>query len=913
MNSYAIFSPARLRMLVALLALVGAARGPAETISSVAPRSALVNVPLYFESAPADAPGGFEFIARGQARAVQLAPYRALVSLLHAPASESRTAPPGIVRGHSVSFDLLGANPGARLAGENELPGRINYFIGNDPQTWSRGLTTFERIRARAIYPGIDLVYYGNQERLEYDFILAPGAAPDRIRFRITGSDRLRVDANGDLVITLGDGEIRQHRPVAYQEIAGTRREVRAVYQLRGTLVSFELGPYDRTQPLVIDPILNLVTFFNGAGSDIAWDAAIQTDGTNGFLFVAGETLSANLPATPGAFTNQYAGGTTAVGGDAFVAKIDLNLPSSNLVYLTYLGGRSHDGAFSLAVDAAGNAFITGYTASTNFPIVGTLRTNLNAGIRTTPTFQNMDAFVTKLAASGSNLVYSAFLGGSGNEQGYGIAVDVAGAAYVTGFTDSTNFPSVNATYTNLLGSSDAFVTGISADGSSFVYSFPVGGVDTDRGEAIITAPAGIAYVCGFTRSKDFPVTTNNAYQSRLNQNTNFSTAADAFLLKVSPAGAIAYASYFGGNGDDIAFNLARDGADNIYLCGSTASTNFVLTVTNLAQLATTNAADAFVTRFDATLTNVIFSVAFGGTAKDEAWDLALDSVGRLVVVGNTFSTNLPATNTGNFLNSVAAGGNDAFVGRLKADGTAFDYLGYLGGSGDDLTYAVKLDAEDNIYFVGRNGSPNFPGAPALGGTADGFVMKIRDLPARLVVSPGSLVFTPVLTGAVTQASFVVTNPGSTTLTAMVSLPPDPFFLLGTNSSPVASRGFAVPAFRATNILVRFVAPTSSGAVTNEAVFVSNGGDSTNTVTGVSFGTPVIVQPGASDTEFFFSFATVSGVSYDVQFKNVINQAFWQTLQTVSGDGTLTSITNLMNITNLTATSTQRFFRLRAH
>jgi len=911
-NLTAIVTATAARLLVAVvLGGCGMSSHAESGAAAVSGRSSFVNVPLYFEATDSATSGEFQFVARGQSRSVQLSPQRALLSLVKVDqpvTGRQRAALTGTVRGRSVAFDFLRANPATQLVGEGELPGRLNYLIGASPAEWRQNLPTFTRVRARQIYPGIDVVYYGNQSRLEYDFVLNPGARPDMIAFVVTGADHLRVDAQGDLVLRLGDDEVRQLKPIAYQELAAGRREVSVAYRLRGRTVSFELGAYDRTRPLVIDPVLSLLTFFNGSGSDIAWDVALQGTSTNGFLFVAGETLSANLPATPGAFTNQYAGGST-VGGDVFVAKLDLTQNTTNLVYLTYLGGRSHDGAFSVAVDAEGNAYFTGYTASTNFPIVGGAQTNLNLGIPTTPSFQNVDGFVAKLSASGSNLLYSTFLGGSGVDEVFSIAVDTAGQAYVTGFTESTNFPLANAAFTNFAGGSDVFVTCLSVDGGSFIYSFPMGGQGTDRGESITVDSAGNAFVCGYTRSPDFPITTNVAYQTLLNRVTNVSSVADAILLKISPAGAVTYASFFGGNRDDNAINLTSDPTGAVYLCGSTQSTNFVVTTTNLADGLVSNSdpSDVFVTKFDSTLTNVIYSVVFGGTAKDEAWDLAVDAAGRAYVVGDTFSTGMPVTNTAGFLNSTNSGSSDVFVGRLNADGTALDYLGYLGGRGPDLAYAAKLDAADNLYFVGQNGSKDFPTAPVLGGTADGFVAKLADLPARLVVSPGSLVFNPVLTGAVAQASFVVTNSGSTTLNATASLTSDPFFLLGTNSTPVASLGFAVPAFTATNILVRFVAPASSGAFTNEVVFVSNGGDSTNTVAGFGFGTPVIIQPGTSDGEFFFSFETTSGVSYDVQFKDALDASPWQVLQTVSGDGTLKSITDF------TTNSAQRFFRLRAH
>lgn len=711
----------------------------AAAISDAAFRQNFLSLPLYFEPGATASASGFDFVARGQSRSVQLSSQRALLSLLRVErqtGERSALAAGGVVSGQSVGFEFLAANPHARLIGESPAAGQINYFLGNDPAGWRRHVPTFGRVRASDIYPGIDLVYYGNQEQLEYDFIVQPGATPDLIAFRVDGADALRLDAAGDLLLQVGNDCIRQHRPLAYQIINGARRAVPASYRLAGRVVTFDLGAYDRARPLVIDPILSYVTFFNGNKADVAWDLAFQSDGTNGYLLVAGETLSANLPATPGAFTNQLAGVST-VGGDAFVAKFDLNQTSSNLVFLTYLGGVSHDGALSIAADAAGNAYLTGYTASTNFPVVGSLRTNLNGGVRSTPTLQQVDGFVTKLSADGANLIYSAFLGGEGVDEGFGITVGLDGAAYVTGFTESTNFPSVNATSTNRYVTSDAFVAKVNPDGQTFAYSFPIGGIERDRGESVIVDAAGNAFVCGYTRSYDFPITTNTAFQTAPNQLTNQTALADAFLLKVNPTGAVTYATYLGGSRDDFAFNLTSDASGNIYVCGSTASTNFVKTATNVLSGVFTNSAiaDGFVTKFDPSLTNVIYSLVFGGIAKDEVWDVAVDSQGRAVVVGDSFSLGLPVTNYFGFLSQTNSGNSDVFLGRLNAAGTGFEYLGYLGGSAGDLAYAVKLDDAGNVYFVGQTSSANFPGSPALAGTSDAFVAKVFEAPTLSVAA----------------------------------------------------------------------------------------------------------------------------------------------------------------------------------
>ena len=349
-------------------------------------------------------------------------------------------------------MQFIGASPQAQIRGDEELPGKINYLTGNNPAQWRSGVTTFAKVRIDEIYPGINLVYYGNQHLIEYDLTVAPGASPDSIVMNFDGADEIMTNAQGELVLKLGTREIFQPRPLIYQMVEGTRKEITGGYKmLDAHRVAFAVGKYDHALPLVIDPILSYATYFGGTLGEFA--AAVAVNPNDGSIYIAGETFSKNFYAngppfsTTNAYQTNFAGGKLT--GDAFVARFD-NL-GKNLIYLTYLGGSADDGALSLAIDAVGNAFVTGFTDSTNFPtssnaLYPKISGKITDGFKTYPG----DAFVTELNPGGSNLVYSTYLGGSSTDGGTGIAVDSSDNAYVTGYSYSTNFPTKNAIQNHL-------------------------------------------------------------------------------------------------------------------------------------------------------------------------------------------------------------------------------------------------------------------------------------------------------------------------------------------------------------------------------------------------------------------------------------------------------------------------------
>jgi hypothetical protein len=511
-------------------------------------------LPLVFEANRGQTDPQVQFLSRGPGHTLFLTPTEAVLVLSKWEESskgkfESRQKAIRTV----LRMAFLGANAEPRVVGHDELPGKANYFIGNDPTKWRTHVPTYAKVQYRDLYPGVDLIYYGTHRHLEYDVVVRAGADPNRIVLGFQGADRLEVDAQGDLVLRTAAGAIRQRKPVIYQEVGGVRKEIPGGYVLTGEhQVGFKVAAYDTSQPLVIDPALFYSTYLGGTGGDTG--AAIAVDAA-GNAYVTGVTDSSDFPTTTGAFQTTFSGG---INGDAYVTT--LNPAGSAVVYSTYLGGSGDENGVGIAVDAAGNAYVTGFTNSSNFPTTtGAFQT----------TFSGLDdAFVTKLNPTGSVLVYSTYLGGSGGyDHGNGIAVDAAGNAYVTGQTVpytiySSNFPTTTwAFQTTLGGGYDAFVTKLNPTGSALVYSTYLGGNDNDQGFGIAVDAAGNAYVTGYTNSSDFPTTTG-AFQTTLGGGN------DAFVAKITDTQTLTVTKV--GSGDGTVTSSPTG-----ITCGTTCSASF--------------------------------------------------------------------------------------------------------------------------------------------------------------------------------------------------------------------------------------------------------------------------------------------------------------------------------------------------
>jgi uncharacterized protein (TIGR03437 family) len=657
--------------------------------------------------------------------------------------------------GHPAQLrtQLIHADPAASMEPDDRLPGTANYFIGHEG--WRTGVPGFGRIRYRNVYPGIDLVFHGEGGRLEYDFVLAPQADPSAIRLDLSGHRAARIAADGDLVLTTAAGEIRWKRPEIYQEVAGARQPVNGRFVLaHGRTVRFQVDRFDRGKTLVIDPALKYSTYIGGKGNDSARGLAVDGAGN---VYVAGASSSNELP-TRSAYQPNFGGGTAGLlTGDGFVAKFS---PTGALVYLTYLGGSQDDGITALAVDSAGNAYVTGATNSTDFPVVNPFQAQFGGfgGSALRPG----DAFVAKLGPNGDKLIYSTYLGGNRDEIGLAIAIDSAGNAYVTGATSSLNFPvtpggtAFQPTLSGVGGEpfrhqtdlaplfepGDAFVTKLDPTGSKLLFSTYLGGTQDDTTLAIAVDSASNVYVGGCTISSSFPTTPGalqTTYHGSEQQNYFFSTG-DGFITKLNATGsALLYSTYFGGTGDDCITGIAVDATGNVYMAGATTTPDLPTTAGafqplyhgyfTLPFLIAQDFGDGFVGKLDPTGKKLLYLSYLGGRTNDAATAIAIDSQGNAYVTGFTDSIDFPTT-SGALQTQLAGDGGlgdylfygDAFVSVVNPTGTALLYSSFFGGNRDERPFGVAVDAGGNVYVVGNTVSTDLPvTANALQKTFAGF------------------------------------------------------------------------------------------------------------------------------------------------------------------------------------------------
>ncbi len=651
-------------------------------------------LPLSFEANVGQTAAQVQYLSSGNGYALFLTSTGAVLSLTQpAAGGTAKTSPLTSTTGVALAMNLVGANPQASVSGLDKQAGVSNYFIGNDPSQWHTNIANYSQVEYQDVYPGVNLVYYGNQQQLEYDFVVAPGAKPSNIQLNFQGQDSMSLDAQGDLVLHTATGDVLQHAPVVYQEINGVRQTVSGQFVL-GTQgqVSFQVGAYDKGLPLTIDPMLVYSTYLGGNSEDDG--LAIAVDGS-GNAYVTGDTESTNFPTTTGAFQASPGGGY-----DAFVTK--LNAAGTAINYSTYLGGNGADYGYRIAVDGAGSAYVTGFTQSSNFPTTaGAFQTShgSDGGL--------YDAFVTKLNATGTALSYSTYLGGNNQDEGSGIAVDGAGNAYVTGYTSSTNFPTTTGAFqTNYGGAPDAFVTKLNATGTTLVYSTYLGGSGGARANGLAVDASGNAYITGYTYSSNFP-TTAGAFQ------TSSGGTEDAFVTKLNAAGAaLIYSTYLGGDSYDDGYAIAVDGAGSAYVTGFTQSSNFPTTAGAFQSSHASDGGtdDAFVTELNAAGTALSYSTYLGGNQFDLGTGIAVDSAGNAYVIGYTASTDFPTT-AGAFQTSHGSDGGlyDAFVTKLNATGTALSYSTYLGGNNQDEGSGIAVDGAGNAYVTGYTSSTNFP------------------------------------------------------------------------------------------------------------------------------------------------------------------------------------------------------------
>jgi hypothetical protein len=752
---------------------------------------AYANLPLSFEANLGQTGLRVKFLTRVGGYTAFLTSTEAVLAVhdrntLHRTTQPSRT--PDLLR-----LGLMGANPDSEVIGMDELPGKSNYFFGSDPQKWRTNVPNYAKVKCVGVYPGIDLIYYGSQRQLEYDFLVAPAADPTTIRLGVVGEDRaeansspLRVDSSGQLVVRTGNGEVRFHKPVVYQNSAdrGQRRLIDGRYRLYGNQAGFEIAAYDATKPLIIDPVLSYSSFLGGNDDDARDSVSVAVDSA-GNAYIASGTLSTNFPVTPGSFQTNFGGAPSICDqgnffcGDAFVTKI--NSTGTAIIYSTYLGGSDSDYAFGLAVDASGNAYVTGLTKSSNFPVTpGAFQPAFGGAPPVCDVYVCGDTFVTKLNSTGSALLYSSYLGGSDNDYAEAVAIDAQGNAYVTGSTASANFPTTpgafqtqftgNYTCTGRSGATrpcqDSYVTKVNPAGTQLVYSTYLGGFSgDDNAGGIAVDAAGHAVVSGATCGTDFPVTPGG-FQ------TQSAGPCDVFFTTLNAAGSkLLYSSYLGGDNYEGSFSVAVDSSGNAYLTGLTFSSNFPVTP-GAVQTTPGGSGDAFVAKFNPRLSgaaSLVYSTYLGGDNFDIGAAVAVDSQGNAYASGDTYSSNFPTVSP---VQATRNGIGDAFIVEINPAGNAFVYSTFLGGSSLELLDSIAIDQAGNAYLAGWTRSADFPTTPKTfqptfgDGNRDVFVAKITpgNTPGVSFV-PASLAFGTQAVGTTSPPQTIILhNVGSASL-----------------------------------------------------------------------------------------------------------------------------------------------------
>jgi HYDIN/CFA65/VesB-like, Ig-like domain/Beta-propeller repeat len=866
------------------------------------------HLPLSFEVNKGQVSRQVKYLARGQGFALFLTQNDAILQLRKsAPGDQAaELASSGFKNGRGgiapssgtagvVSLKLLGASHDAKITASERLPETTSYFLGNDPQKWHTNIPNYARLRYHEIYPGIDLAYYGRQGQLENDFIVGSGSDPELIRLDLEGAKEVHLNASGDLVLTVSDGQVYLRRPRAYQGKGEGRREVAVNYVLRaGNKVGFGLGAYDHHQELVIDPVLSYSTYLGGKGGDVGYGIAVDASGN---AYVTGTTASLNFPTT---------GGQANLGGGNDVFVVKLNPSGTALLYSVFLGGGNLDRATSVAIDSSGDAYLTGYTTSTDFPTTSGAYQTSNAGIT--------NAFVTKLDPTGASLVYSTYLGGGGIDYGRGVAVDASGDAFITGSTQSTNFPTMNPLQVGLDGGSDAFVAEIDPAGASLLYSTYLGGSGADEALAIALDGSGNAYLAGYTFSSNFP--TQSALQSSL------SGSSDAFVTEINPGtSSLVFSTYLGGGGSESAQSVAIDSVGSIYVAGNTSSSGFPVT-SGASQATYGGQTDAFITKLAPGGAQMVYSTFLGGSGLDQANSIAIDPSGNAYITGFTQSSDFPLANALQRVLGITGAGScgttpcaDAFVTQLGPSGNVV-FSTFLGGSATDLGQAIAAGASGAAYLTGSTNSTNFPviaGAPqstyaGTNSSTNVFIAKVspQDAPAA-ALSPQSLNFgNRVLNQTSSAQAVTLVNAGNAPL-GITSIAATGQF------SQTNNCGTVVPAGGGTCTIQVTFTPTQTGSVTDQITITDDAAGSPQAITVTGTGVTSAGTLSVSPTVLTFAAQTAGQTSpaQTVQLVNTGNTAVNISSIDATGDfaetnncGTLPTVLNVGATCSISVTFT---------
>lgn len=755
-------------------AAVPADAGPSGSVSEQKKRELIAQknlgqLPLSFEANTGQTDARVKFLSRGSNYGLYLTSDEAvMVFRSHKqPDNKIKNAHSLAKRREVVRMKLVGADKDAKPEGLDELPGKTNYFLGNNSSKWRTDVSNYRKIKYEEIYRGIDLVYYGNSGELEYDFVVAPHADPGTIKLKFNGVTGIKLARNGDLMLSTKTATVRHQKPLIYQEGNGTRTPVDGGYVLgsKGE-VSFKLGTYDKTRPLIIDPVIAYSTFLGGTDLDEGFGIALDPSGN---IYIAGITDSTDFP-LENPFQSINKGGNEPVDFyELYVSKLDPT--GQSLIYSTYLGGVGTDRGGFIAVDNDGNLHITGSTTSTDFPVANAYQPTYGGG--------SSDAFLTKLGPAGNFLIYSTYLGGNGPlylpgnylEIGNAITFDNVGNAYLAGETDSFNFPvlqPLKATKGGSSSASDAFLLKMSTAGSLLFSTYLGGNNNDDAALGMTTDTAGNIYLSGSTFSTDFPVLNAPSF---LSQNASRS---NAFVMKLSAdLSSIIYSTLIGGNGHESAGAIAVDTSQNVYLGGSTFSHDFPVLnafqpINPTPDVEVNADPTGWITKLQSDFSFIHYSTYLGGNDYSVVSTVALDPSNSLWVYGNTIATDFPVVDA---IYTANRGFQDETLSKFSPDGTTLTFSTYLGGNNYDRPGKMVLNSDGEIYLSGTTSSSNFPLLNAYqptygGGFEDAFIMKIAPQNGLLTISgmvsdgygTGMAGVTINLTGSVSKSGVTLPN-----------------------------------------------------------------------------------------------------------------------------------------------------------
>jgi Beta-propeller repeat/Abnormal spindle-like microcephaly-assoc'd, ASPM-SPD-2-Hydin len=865
------------------------------------------SLPLTFEANQGQTAAQVKFLSKGKGYTAFLTANGMLLSLRPSEGAARRPAMNGALMGTAamttasmtaagtqapatLEFTLVGAAANPTVHGEDMQPGKVNYFFGNDATKWRTNIATYARIRYHNVYPGIDMIYYGNHRQIEYDFAISPGADPNQIQFQIKGAKNTSLDAKGDLVLDTGDGVLHFQNPKIYQESDGSRIPVQGAYVMKdSTHVGFNLSALDPSKPTVIDPVLVYGTYLGGSGDDDATGIAVDSSGN---VYIAGYTDSTDFPlATFGSLP----------AGDPHVFVAKLNASGSTLLYADYIGGNSYDLAFAMTLDSTGEVYLTGSTASSNFPVVNAYQ----------PAYPgSLNGFVTKVSADGSMLVYSTYLGGNGSDIPTSIELDSSLDMLVAGSTSSNNFPVANA-YQGTMGANQGgfygtygFLTKFTADGSALSYSTYFGGNDNAPSSCTMSncpvSPSsgiaglavdssGNAYVGGSTNTYNFP-TTSGVYESATYAPQNNEAG---FVAKFSSTGTLTYSTYFDEtSGVSTTINaIAVDGSGSAYVTGLAFSDGtFPVTSTTICDpvVEGQNCEFTFITKFDPEAATLVYSTFLGPYNLASPTSIALDASNDAYVLGSTTSTSFQLVNG---IEGFSTEGSqyqagvdyDVIVAEIDPLASTELLATYLGGSGNNGAAAMALDASANIYVAGTTDSIDFPVTQGsfqgiIGGNTDSFIVKISPgVAAAVSATPASLDYsTQALGTSSTAQTVLLRNMGSAAL-SIASI------TASTGFTQTNTCGSSVPAAGTCTLTVTF-APSAAGSDSGSISMVDDAAGSPHVINMNGFATGAVVALSPATLTFTGLPVGTASAQQTVTLTNSGNESLSISGIEVSGD-----------------------------